>query len=199
MAKLWNPTKPILGNVVDAKEKTFVFKFGSERDKSRVLEGQPWHFDKFSWCFNEPNDKGKLSDVPLFHLPIWARVYDLPIQGRSSRSNVQHIGARLGSFIDVEMGLNSDVDKAIRIRVLHDVREPLRASIPINMKAGKTVDFDVKYERVPIFCYGCGVIGHGEKDCEEGPYEEVELKFGEWLRDSPWKVTKIAKEGNETG
>ncbi|XP_074306144.1 uncharacterized protein LOC141641378 [Silene latifolia] len=148
------------------------------------------------WCFNEPNTSGKLTDVPLFHFPIWARVYDLPIAGRSNVANLRRVGMSLGSFIEAEMGPNNDLDRPVRIRVLHDVREPLKALIPIKPQGGQTTDFNVKYERLPISCYRCGVIGHGEKDCEQGPYEEDELQFGEWLRASLWKVTKTSNEGS---
>ncbi|XP_074318065.1 uncharacterized protein LOC141654850 [Silene latifolia] len=195
MTNLWNPSKPILGNVVDAKEKTFIFRFEAVRDKDRVLEGQPWHFDKFLWCFAEPNRNGKLTDVSLFHFPIWTRIYDLPIAGRTCPANARRLGDLLGSFINVEYGPNVELDRAIRIRVLYDIRKPLKATIPIRMRGGKTVSFDVKYERLPTYCYGCGLIGHGEKDCEDGPYEDDDLKFGEWLRASPWKVVKTIKEG----
>ncbi|XP_074299289.1 uncharacterized protein LOC141630356 [Silene latifolia] len=162
-----------MGNVVDAKDKIFIFWFDSERDKARVLEGQPWHFDKFLWCFNEPNHAGKLTDVPLIHCPIWTRVYNLPLAGRTSLYNAKRLGDMLGSFIDVEFGPNVEFDRDIR---------------------GGVINFDVKYERLPTFCYGCGLIGHGEKDCDDGPYEEEDLKFGEWLRASPWKVVKTVKE-----
>ncbi|XP_074274046.1 uncharacterized protein LOC141597480 [Silene latifolia] len=195
MIKLWNPSKPIMGNVIDAKEKTFIFSFGAERDRARVLEGQPWHFDKFVWCFDEPNQSGKISDVPLFLFPIWARIYDLPLSGRTSLENARKLGNCLGNFMHFEHGPNAELDRAIRVRVLYDIREPLKASIPIRMKGGSTSRFAVKYERLPTFCYGCGLIGHGEKDCEEGPYDEEDLKFGEWLRASPWKVVKTEKEG----
>ncbi|XP_074289141.1 uncharacterized protein LOC141614281 [Silene latifolia] len=195
MIKLWNPSKPIMGNVIDAKEKTFIFSFGAERDRARVLEGKPWHFDKFVWCFDEPNQSGKISDVPLFLFPIWARIYDLPISGRTSLENARKLGNCLGNFLHFKHGPNAELDRAIRVRVLYDIREPLKASIPIRMKGGSTSQFDVKYERLPTFCYGCGLIGHREKDCDEGPYDEEDLKFGEWLRASPWKVVKTEKEG----
>ncbi|XP_074317863.1 uncharacterized protein LOC141653895 [Silene latifolia] len=187
MVRLWNPNKPITGNVVDAKEKIFVFRFEGERDKARVLEGQPWHFEKFVWCFNEPNESGKVTDVPLYHFPIWSRVYDLPISGRSSDANLRRIGANLGTFLEADKSSNCELNRAIRVRIIRDVRQPLQATIPITMKDSKIVQFDVKYERLPIFCYGCGVMGHGEKDCEHGPYEDDELQFGEWLRASPWR------------
>ncbi|XP_074314641.1 uncharacterized protein LOC141649868 [Silene latifolia] len=94
------------------------------------------------------------------------------------------------------MGPNSEIDRAIRIRILIDVRHPLKAVVPIRVKEGRIIHFDVKYERLPIFCYGCGTIGHGEKDCEHGPYDDDDdLLFGEWLRASPWKIVKTVSDG----
>ncbi|XP_074306618.1 uncharacterized protein LOC141641875 [Silene latifolia] len=192
MTKIWSPTKPIIGNIVDAKEKLFVFKFPDIREKEKVLEGQPWHFDKAAWCFNEPNENGKMTDVPLFHLPIWVRIYDLPISGRSNESNIQRLCGQLGTFVAKGEDEGDGVDRAIRIRVLHDVRQAVKASVGIKMRGGEVVRFDVKYERLPNFCYGCGLMGHGERDCDEGPYEEHELQFGDWLRASPRKIMKVA-------
>ncbi|XP_074289023.1 uncharacterized protein LOC141614167 [Silene latifolia] len=195
MIRLWNPSKPVMGNVVDAKEKTFVFRFDGERDKARVVNGQPWHFEKFIWCFNEPNRSGKVTDVPLCHLPIWSRVYDLSISGRASLSNIKRIGENLGTFQEADLGQNYELDRAVRIRIIHEVQQPLKATVPIKMKDGRVVNFDVKYERLLIFCYGCKVMGHGEKDCEHGPYDDEDLVYGESLRASPSKVTKTASEG----
>jgi hypothetical protein len=46
-----------------------------------------------------------------------------------------------------------------------------------------------RYERLPNFCYWCGIPTHGEKDCEAwlktGDAEkEKSPEFGEWLRAS---------------
>ncbi|XP_074290340.1 uncharacterized protein LOC141617070 [Silene latifolia] len=144
MIKIWNPIKPIIGNIIDAKEKTFVFHFGAARDKEKVLENQPWHFDKFVWCFNEANHAGKITNTPLFHVPFWARVYDLPISGRKSEANAMRMRAMLGSYIGMEVGPNPEMDRAIRIRILHDVRNPLKAVIPIRLNSGKVESFEVK-------------------------------------------------------
>lgn len=44
----------------------------------------------------------------------------------------------------------------------------------------------IRYERLPEFCFGCGVIGHGLKDCNMNPANEKEdqnkREFGSWLR-----------------
>ncbi|XP_074289594.1 uncharacterized protein LOC141614747 [Silene latifolia] len=196
MTKLWSPKGAIVGNVIDAKNRIFVFRFSDIRDKNRVLEGQPWHFDKQIWCLDEPNDEGKLTDTPLFLVPMWVRIYDLPVRGRSNEANLRNLGEQLGKYISMDVLPNPEIERAVRIRVLHDVRQPLKATVSIKMPNGLTRDFEVKYERLQAtFCYGCGVFGHGEKECEEGPYEEEELKFGEWMRASPWKVTKTGVDG----
>uniref|UniRef100_A0A803MGA3 CCHC-type domain-containing protein n=1 Tax=Chenopodium quinoa TaxID=63459 RepID=A0A803MGA3_CHEQI len=45
-----------------------------------------------------------------------------------------------------------------------------------------------KCERLPVFCYICGLLGHGEKDCEENG---IRRNFSEKLRvNTPWKATK---------
>ncbi|KAL6980764.1 hypothetical protein U1Q18_022402 [Sarracenia purpurea var. burkii] len=44
-----------------------------------------------------------------------------------------------------------------------------------------------EYERLPLFCYRCGIIGHNEKDCFESFTEvqkpmEREYQYDPWLR-----------------
>ncbi|XP_074306059.1 uncharacterized protein LOC141641287 [Silene latifolia] len=190
MIKLWHPKGTIVGNLIDARNKIFLFKFTNAKDKERVIDGQPWHFDKYIWCFNEPVEDGKITETPLTHVPIWARVYDLPLRGRSNMENIKRLGMQLGRFVSVDEAPFPEMERAVRLRVVHDVRKALVARVEVRMPTGRIVDFQVKYERLPNFCYGCGILGHGEKECDEGPYEEWELKYGDELRASPWKVVK---------
>ena len=43
-----------------------------------------------------------------------------------------------------------------------------------------------RYERLPVFCYYCGLFGHGEKECEAKLAEGVDgngpLQYREWLK-----------------
>ncbi|XP_074295381.1 uncharacterized protein LOC141623203 [Silene latifolia] len=194
MTKLWNLKEPVIGNVLDAKDKIFAFRFNCDKDKAKVVDGQPWHFDKYIWCFNDPCEEGKLTDTPLFNVPFWSRIYDLPLRGRSNEMNIRRIAAQLGMFVSLDTTPYPELERAVRVRILHDVRKPVRAHTSARMPYGLLTKFDVKYERLPIFCYGCGLLGHGEKECDEGPYEESELAFGEWLRASPKKVLKTNAE-----
>ncbi|KAK7259163.1 hypothetical protein RIF29_24762 [Crotalaria pallida] len=39
----------------------------------------------------------------------------------------------------------------------------------------------LQYKRLPNFCYNCGILGHGEKDCEN-ELVKGEKMYGEWLQ-----------------
>ncbi|KAL2929827.1 Gag polyprotein [Bienertia sinuspersici] len=52
-----------------------------------------------------------------------------------------------------------------RAKVVLDVTKPLRRFQRIKNKDGRVIKVDYKYERLPFFCFNCGVIGHSEKDC----------------------------------
>ncbi|XP_074270795.1 uncharacterized protein LOC141594694 [Silene latifolia] len=181
MLRLWNPRGKVVGSVVDAREKLFMFKFEDLRDKAKVMEGQPWPFDKFVWCFNDPCDEGRISDTPLFQLPMWACIYDLPIKGRTNLANLSKLGAQLGRFVAKDEVDAPELERVVRIRILHDIRKALKPAVEIRMPSGRVDTFVVKYERLPLFCYGCGVLGHGVKDCDRGPYEEDDMPYGEGL------------------
>lgn len=44
MKNIWQPTHSL--DISSMGDNTFVFQFHHWRDKRRVVEGQPWHFDK---------------------------------------------------------------------------------------------------------------------------------------------------------
>ncbi|KAL2897774.1 Echinoderm microtubule-associated protein-like 4 [Bienertia sinuspersici] len=80
------------------------------------------------------------------------------------------------------------IDKSIRIRVLIDVRKALMQKVKIKMRGGCEEYFDVKYEKPPIILLLLWSYGAWLKDCDDYKEEEDEcLKFGSWLKASPWK------------
>ncbi|KMT11390.1 hypothetical protein BVRB_5g107190 [Beta vulgaris subsp. vulgaris] len=76
-----------------------------------------------------------------------------------------------------------------RIRILMDVKKPLRRVQRVSVKQGSSTLIEVKYESLPTICYGCGLIGHIERDCSVQQVEDdrVEKQWGAWLRASPRK------------
>ncbi|KMS96471.1 hypothetical protein BVRB_9g224640 [Beta vulgaris subsp. vulgaris] len=91
-------------------------------------------------------------------------------------------------------------DKSARLRILLDVTKPLKRVQRIAVKSGGSVLVELKYERLPTFCYMCGVIGHIERDCLSTVFEDkdVEKQWGSWIRASPRKGRqKLEEEAKE--
>ena len=76
----------------------------------------------------------------------------------------------------------------------------------IVIEGGEQRWISFKYERLPNFCYHCGLLSHGLKDCEEmnGVDEQLDLsklQYGVWLHGEASRrgVGDITKVGHEEG
>ena len=196
MATIKNIWQPKHGLDISAMGKNmFAFQFYHWRDKQRVLEGQPWHFDHHALLLEEIDESIRPSDMEIFAFPMWVRVYNLPFKGRLINANVEAIGNKIGRFVKMDASGLVGIDKSVRIRILIDVRKPLKQQIKIKMRGGIEDFFEVKYEKPPLFCYHCGLLGHGLKDCDDYKgEEETKTKYGEWLKASPWRHSKQGEE-----
>lgn len=193
MKNVWQPAFGI--DITSIGENTYVFQFHHWKDKLRVMEGQPWHFDRHAILLSNIHGNTKPSDMTLFELPMWVRVYNLPFKGRLNRDNMEAMGRKIGEFVKADNSGSVGIDKSIRLRINVDVRKPLVQKIRVKMRGGEDEFFEVKYEKPPLFCYYCGRMGHGVKDCPECRDEEdPDTKFGEWIKASPWK--KVSMDQN---
>jgi hypothetical protein len=107
-----------------------------------------------------------------------------------SREMGQRIGASMGVVEEV------DVDEAgvgwgefLRVRIVLDVTKPLSRGRFLKLK-DRTIWITFRYERIPRFCFRCGVIKHGVRGCVKPggrmlPENENMQQFGSWLRVSP--------------
>jgi hypothetical protein len=175
----------------DIGENRFVIRFSSEGDWKHVLGNGPWQFD-FSVILIKNYDGAVLpSDMIFNSLEIWDRVLDLPMD-MMNRAYGELIGGWIGKFVTVEVdeeGMAWGED--LRIRVEIRVDQPLLRGVPLKNsdeeEEGKW--FDLKYERVPHFCFDCGCLVHPSSGCgaeNAGDAAGVQ-QWGEWLRASPRK------------
>ena len=67
--------------------------------------------------------------------------------------------------------------KFLRVRVQIDVTKKIVKGKRIIVEGGEQRWITFKYERLPNFCYHCGLLNHGLKDCEErnGVDEQLDL------------------------
>ena len=69
----------------------------------------------------------------------------------------------------------------MRIRVTIDVRKPLKRRMNLKKVGGDWLWIDLKYERLNIFCFICGLLGHTEKQCPklyEFPHGGLDKPYG---------------------
>nr|POF10018.1 hypothetical protein CFP56_51438 [Quercus suber] len=65
----------------------------------------------------------------------------------------------------------------------------------IGSRIGNVLEVDKRYERLPTFCYICGIIGHDDKHCHVSQREGVkERQYGDWLR-----AGSVVRSGNDKG
>ncbi|MBA0813634.1 hypothetical protein Gohar_027466 [Gossypium harknessii] len=78
------------------------------------------------------------------------------------------IGATFGGVLRSEINENS-----CRLRVNLDVQRPLRRGIFVSTNAVSKVWVPFKYENLPMFYFGCGRLGHGDKMGRPQEYGEL--------------------------
>lgn len=92
----------------------------------------------------------KPSDIQLYGLPLWVRVYNQPFKGRLDQKNVQTGGNKIGVVLNkIDDSGSGGIDKSIRIRIMIDIRKPLIQHVTLSLRGGVEESFDVKYEKLP--------------------------------------------------
>lgn len=205
LSRIWKPVFKVY--IVELSRNLFSFQFRHQHDLDRVLADGPWTFNQKLLLLNmlEP---GMLPDeVILTHTDMWIQAHGLS-PGFFSEYIAKLIGESIGKFIcSDENNFKGFHKQFMRIRVSMDVNKPLRRYMKLQLEDGTEALAQFKYEKLPHFCFFCGVIGHSEKFCKKCilfPDKNVQRLFGPWLRatpkrnflaeSSPWLLTEPPEE-----
>jgi hypothetical protein len=97
---------------------------------------------------------------------MWVQVHDLPMGFMREKVGIK-LADYIGTFVEYDKNNNSSFWRQhMRIRVKVDVRKPLKKEFKVKDKEGAWCTVKFKYEKLGVFCFVCGIMGHSENKCE---------------------------------
>ncbi|CAD6213027.1 unnamed protein product [Miscanthus lutarioriparius] len=163
--------KPAWGNPKGLRMRTvgdnmFIADFGSKQDKNRVLDGSPWNIGKRNVLVQEFDASMRPSDIHFDYMSIWVRIYNIPF-GLMNGKWGYVIAKKIGPVEKLEV---DDQDRAwgayLRAKVQINITKPLMRGVSIfSTKRQAKEWYEVRYEKLPNYCYSCGIIGYSSVEC----------------------------------
>ena len=145
-----------------------------------------WSYEKQLVLMQEFEGELATKEIILKWSPFWIQIFNLPLKSRTKEMGWA-IGSKLGEVLEVDV-LETGVQwaKCLWVRVWIDVIKRLVWGKKITIE-GQSRWVNSKYERLPNFCYKCGLLSHALKDYSEGLENNNQVKvecmqYGAWLR-----------------
>lgn len=181
---LWKDNGLRIGGLGDGR---LVFEVSSVEAKNLALSGRPWHFDKSLLVIECANGRGPFNSIPLTDEFFWVQVHGLDPDDMTDEIG-KLVGDYLGEFIRSDPGMDGVcMARFMRIRVKINVSKPLKRTVRIRIN-DKSQFYNLKYERLPNFCYICGCFNHLDVDCDKRDRSKalvLQHQFGSFLRADP--------------
>ena len=185
---LWKPNRGLW--ISEIEREMFLVEFGDGRDKKRILEMCPWSYEKQLVLLQEFEGERVPKEIIMKWIPFWVQIYNLPLMSMTRESGLE-IGGKIGRVLDVDVPEKGvQWGKYLQVRVSIDVTKKLVRGKKVTIEGGEAKWVFFKYERLPNFCYQCGRLDHGVKECKERTSTENRagdegMQYGAWLRGEP--------------
>ncbi|GAU20573.1 hypothetical protein TSUD_33200 [Trifolium subterraneum] len=104
----------------------------------------------------------------------------------------ESIGALLGQVEAAETYEYPGKQVIIKIKVAVNVKNPITSGIHVGNPIYGTCRIDFRYEKLPLVCFKCGLIGHAENICRNQALElETLAPLGPWIRSNQYGRRKM--------
>lgn len=160
---VWRPAMGV--SFREIQPKLYLFQFYHEADVRRILMDGPWSYEQNLLVLKRIEGNEDPEAVDLSRAEFWVQVHHLPARFRTE-AVLDAIGTFLGSFVKSdESNFDGSWRTIYRIRVELDITRPLKKKMKMKRDDEAWVVVEFRYERLPTFCFLCGIIGHSDKYC----------------------------------
>ncbi|GMY20225.1 hypothetical protein FCV25MIE_15467 [Fagus crenata] len=169
--------------IIDVGIDIFQFKFPTEAQRDWVYDNGSWTFENDILLLHQWKEGLNVANIRFTHSQMWVQLWGIPFDLMSKAVGME-IGNNMGTCIRVDDRLwSTDQARFMHIRVALMVEVPLRRGGMIVSLEGERTWVHYWYERLPMFCFRCGVLGHDVQVCHQTTLvEERDLQYGVWLR-----------------
>jgi hypothetical protein len=162
-----------------------------EADQDRILLGNPWIF-RNSWLIVKPWDRETdLQTLDFNHVPIWIQLWGLPAHCKTKQMG-ESLGSLMGKVEASEFYEYPGKKMIIKIKVSVNVQKLIPSGIHVGNPNDGNCWIDYRYEKLPLVCFKCGIVGHMDKLCRNPPMVLGSLApLGPWIRSTQYGKRKM--------
>ncbi|KAJ0967401.1 hypothetical protein J5N97_024318 [Dioscorea zingiberensis] len=173
----------------------FVICCSSTEMTEAILTDGPWTVNGMILHLIRWREHFQPSFEKLSSAILWVRLYQLPWE-YWEKEPLESVAGKIGKVIKVdETTFIQDRAKFARLCIEIDLSQPLKRGVWVN-SGRKRCFIPILYERLPVFCYKCGVIGHGADKCGTGKGIVVEeTRTGQQTLDLKGKGIVVEEAG----
>ncbi|KAJ1376678.1 Zinc knuckle CX2CX4HX4C [Sesbania bispinosa] len=182
LSRIWSSPKGF--KVESLGEQVFQFFFQDSKEVDRVIKGSPWLF-RNSWLILQQWKRGvDPLDISFSSAPVWIQIWGLPLHCRTKKMGIK-IGKSFGPVLDADVFEIQGRGSFVKVQVQLVIDKPLLHGINVGSRKDGVFWVELQYERIPQFCYSCGIIGHEDSGCEaQGKVAEDTRSLGPWMKAS---------------
>ncbi|KAK1662775.1 hypothetical protein QYE76_050934 [Lolium multiflorum] len=186
----WAPAQDVVFR--DMEENRFLVQANCLGDWKKITEQGPWLFRDHGLRIEKYDGSCRASTVELNRIHAWVRILEVPELYRK-KNLISELAKTIGEVIQIDMNnTGSEGGDYVRARIWLDVRRSLTRFVSFKPEGGEQVIMKVKYEKIPLFCAVCGLLGHEKEECGSGVHSPGKVGYGNWLlADTTWNHARL--------
>jgi hypothetical protein len=175
----WNSAKEVAWRKID--DNLFTVQFGCLADWDKAMNMGPWLFrNNYALIMEEYDGFKNPRSIVLDKVAVWVRVMQLP-DNYLKEPIIRGMCRQIGEITEVQVKLPAGfIGEFARVRAKIKVDNKLVRFVSIT-KDKKRDRYQLKYEKLPVFCGACGLLGHWHQECGTGEHEESKLEWGDFI------------------